>query len=292
TPPDSSPPNMRLNTNVPGALAIVGDTGSPRTKVAYNFQGLQLEDGGAVSKLDLRRSNAPTLAPRDETMQEENAVRKRVRVLHGDELGKLASRKEIPETPDTRRSFKVAIGPERVVDPTILEKAQGVILHNQVDPVIFKAGAAGKAKSGALHRAYPSINRLSDSKSRAPRKRMGTPPLFGAAEASLEMHDAGEHRVVDQERATNTWHDDEITGHDPDDPDDDGEGMNGIGFRPTPAMAYARAEKRRAQMQEYKNREAREARAKRSERRRGAEPPQRSLEEEETARRVRFMDAE
>lgn len=68
-----------------------------------------------------------------------------------------------------------------------------------------------------------------------------------------------------------TWQDSEITGHlvDPStDPDDDGTGINGIGFRPTPAMAYARAQKRRQQVMEWRARETKEARAKRSERRR------------------------
>ena len=68
-----------------------------------------------------------------------------------------------------------------------------------------------------------------------------------------------------------TWQDNEITGHlaDPTtDPDDDGTGQNGIGFKPTPALAYARSQKRRQQLNEWKLRETREARAKRSERRR------------------------
>jgi hypothetical protein len=68
-----------------------------------------------------------------------------------------------------------------------------------------------------------------------------------------------------------TWQDSEITGHlaDPStDPDDDGTGLNGIGFKPTPALAYARSQKRRQQLNEWKLRETREARAKRSERRR------------------------
>jgi hypothetical protein len=68
-----------------------------------------------------------------------------------------------------------------------------------------------------------------------------------------------------------TWQDSEITGHlaDPStDPDDDGTGLNGIGFKPTPALAYARSQKRRQQLNEWKARETREARAKRSERRR------------------------
>ncbi|KAF2466846.1 uncharacterized protein BDR25DRAFT_345419 [Lindgomyces ingoldianus] len=70
--------------------------------------------------------------------------------------------------------------------------------------------------------------------------------------------------------ASLTWQDSEITGHlvDPStDPDDDGTGLNGIGFKPTPALAYARAQRRRQQVMDWRAREAREARAKRSERR-------------------------
>ena len=266
---------------------------SPRTKVAYNFQGLQLEDGGAVSRLDLRKSNAPNLEPYNEHMEDEDAIRKRVRILGGHGTESIGSRQEVPETPDAERSFSVVIAPERVVDPILNEKADRVVLHNEIDPVIFKSGAAGKVTAGGLTRTYPSINRLADSKSRAPRKRMGTPPpLFGSADASLELQNEilDEDKAVDSERAAQTWHNDEITGHDPDDPDDDGEGINGIGFKPTPAMAYARTERRKAQMAEYRNREAREARAKRNERRRGSEVSKSSKEEQETARRVRFLE--
>lgn len=66
-----------------------------------------------------------------------------------------------------------------------------------------------------------------------------------------------------------TWHDDEITGHDPTDPSDDGYGINGIGFKPTAAIAWARTEKRRRQVADWKNREAREARERRREKREG-----------------------
>ena len=64
------------------------------------------------------------------------------------------------------------------------------------------------------------------------------------------------------------WTDTEITGHDPNDPTDDGYGINGVGFLPTPAIANARSERRKKQVAEWKNREAREARQKRSDRRR------------------------
>lgn len=64
------------------------------------------------------------------------------------------------------------------------------------------------------------------------------------------------------------WHDEEITGHNPDDPTDDGYGINGVGFLPTPTIANARAERRKKQIAEWKNREAKEARQKRGDRRR------------------------
>jgi hypothetical protein len=276
-----------------------GGSSSPRTKVAYNFQGLKLEDAGDVARLDLSGQRAlPPLHVDDEAV-----VRKRVKILgngRGRGLGGDGEVEvEIPETPDVVRvrekgrekKFAVVIGSERVsgaVDPIIGQMAEGVVLSNEVDPVIFRGSGGGqvaKLKGAGLQRAYPSINRLAESKSRA-KKRAGTPPLGGKGEDGEEM------TIVDEERAALTWHDDEITGHDPDDPDDDGEGINGIGFKPTPAEAYARAQKRRAQMAEYRNREARDARKMRSERRRGSDLAKASREEAETARRVRFMEAE
>jgi hypothetical protein len=64
-----------------------------------------------------------------------------------------------------------------------------------------------------------------------------------------------------------TWHDNEITGHSPTDPADDGYGINGVGFKPTAAMAAARSQKRQKQVAEWKSREARDAREKRRARR-------------------------
>lgn len=292
---------MQLSTDIPGAILIMDTddddeklTESPRTKVAYHFQGLQLEEGSAVSKLDLSKGNAPALQPRDESFLEESAIRKRVRVLGGKSSSPMSPEREIPETPASK-GFQVVIGAERVVDPMVAEKAGQVVLHNEIDPAIFKGATMGKMKAvKGLGRGYPSMNRLSDAKSRGPKKRMGSPPpLFGLADASLEVQaEEEEGDIAQPDRAALTWHDHEITGHNPDDPDDDGEGINGIGFRPTPAMAYARTEKRRMQMAEYRNREAKDERAKRSERRRGNEAGKVNREEAETARRVRFLEAE
>lgn len=98
---------------------------------------------------------------------------------------------------------------------------------------------------------------------------------------------------LDPDEAALTWQEDEITGYEIDSAlGDDGEGINGIGFRPTAAVAYARKQKRKQQVNEWKTREAREARQKRFERRRGAaaEAASRDLEGEagETKRLVRF----
>ncbi|THY30162.1 hypothetical protein D6D00_03086 [Aureobasidium pullulans] len=65
-----------------------------------------------------------------------------------------------------------------------------------------------------------------------------------------------------------TWQEDEITGHNIDDTaDDDGEGINGIGFIPTPAMVTKRSEQRRRQILEWRARESREARQRRYDKR-------------------------
>jgi hypothetical protein len=64
------------------------------------------------------------------------------------------------------------------------------------------------------------------------------------------------------------WKPTEITGHDPTDPNDDGYGINGVGFLPTPAVARARIELRRRQVAAWRAREAKEARQRRSDRRR------------------------
>ncbi|KAF7876488.1 hypothetical protein EAF04_001578 [Stromatinia cepivora] len=277
TPPDSSP--MRLETSMAFPTITPGeaDQGSPRTKVACHFQELALDGPTDIKKLDLKKKG-------QEITNAESAVRKRVKMFATKDVDMTGSTvMEIPETPQPK-TFKAVIGDERKVDPIIREMGNNVRLHNEVDPIIFRAGLSGKEGRDGLARAYPSINRLADSKSR--KKRMGTPPLSRSDDTTEE-----ERGILDTDRAALTWHDDEITGHKPDDPDDDGEGINGIGFRPTPAIAYARTERRKQQMADYRSREAREARARRSERRRGTEAAARE-EADNVARRVRFLESD
>ncbi|KAK0750161.1 hypothetical protein B0T18DRAFT_437469 [Schizothecium vesticola] len=124
------------------------------------------------------------------------------------------------------------------------------------------------------------------------RARAGTPPLTYRPSASPDPDAASSPFVTDALRASLTWHDNEITIYDPEDSEDDGTGINGIGFKPTPAVAYARTERRRQQLAEYRKREEREARAKRSQRRRGSPVPGLvELKGSMERRRVRFMES-
>jgi hypothetical protein len=249
--------------------------GSPRTNVAHQFQGLEIQ-AGSISKLDLQSSFGNDGAP-----AEGNATRKRQKIFD------LEEEIEIPETPEVGRA---TFNPDPVGEPVGLGFMNSFQIDNALKPVAFKGlSAHSKSSAARLQRAYPSINRLADSKSRA-RKRVGTPPRPPSNITDATLVDI-EDTIVDPDRAALTWHDDEITGHDPSDPEDDGEGINGIGFKPTPAEARARAERRRQQMADYKSREMKEARAKRSERRR--EGTNLATESKaEAARRVRFSESE
>ncbi|KAI1981633.1 hypothetical protein LOZ55_000655 [Ophidiomyces ophidiicola] len=85
-----------------------------------------------------------------------------------------------------------------------------------------------------------------------------------------------------------TWHDSEITGYDPMDPDDDGYGLDGIGYKPTAAVAWDRERYRERQIQDWKSREACEEREKRRERRRGIFTDKWNSRNDRNRKRVKF----
>jgi len=263
----SSPsPPLRLTTDLPTHVSSVEDdeavTESPRTKVASRFEGLHLDVGG-VAKLNFAQ---PTPIPALITQDVDDARKRKKTAVKDHES-------EIPETPqkDTVISNSVAWAEKR-------------------KSVVFKGLPVHRHPAPKLANSNHSINCLAKSKSPC-RKRLTTPPLFGKeGVAGIEVEAA----MVEPIRSALTWRDDEITGHIPDDPDDDGEGINGVGFRPTAAQAEARAQRRRRQLEDYRSRESKEARAKRSERRRGSPGSARSIAsaEAENVRKVRFSDAE
>ncbi|KAK2808384.1 hypothetical protein FQN50_004769 [Emmonsiellopsis sp. PD_5] len=85
-----------------------------------------------------------------------------------------------------------------------------------------------------------------------------------------------------------TWHDSEITGYAPTDPNDDGYGLDGIGFKPTAAVAWERSQRRQKQVAEWKSRESKEARERRKSRRDGLLPEDEAEGSNRSRKKVKF----
>ncbi|KAK7423182.1 hypothetical protein QQZ08_009178 [Neonectria magnoliae] len=261
---------------VPPTAETDDDDGSssPRSSVARKFRGLALESGGGAASDDSDAIESLRKRPRPDGV-----------MLDVPQL-------DAPQSDDVPED-----GPEDAPDSDIkpvlpLPLSLSLSLsHKAPDDPVKPSGLLNPGAS--LNRAYPSINRLADSKSRV-KKRTGSPPLRlkRMSRRPDEERDAAEPDIVDPVRAALTWHEDEITMYDPEDEDDDGTGINGIGFKPTPALAQARAMKRRQQMAEYRKREESDARTKRSQRRRAAPEVTHRPGEQSPSRKVRFTDAE
>ncbi|KAI6083411.1 hypothetical protein F4821DRAFT_244803 [Hypoxylon rubiginosum] len=294
---------------------IEDGSSSPRSKVAQQFQDLALGSGGGVTFQDKtdgtiftelgnktessdeasakRAIDSPRFSPElsvfdfeagsttsslagDEMQLDDdyndNASRKRIMLPHHTDFTLVGSKEETNSSSES--SSDQSSEPRRFM------------MQTDVDPTILRTMKSGG--SGRLQKSYPSINRLSDSKSRS-RRRAGTPPMSKRRAAELPGDD--EPIITDPIRAALTWHEDEITVYDPEDKDDDGTGINGIGFKPTAAIAYARAQKRKQQLAEYRKREESEARAKRNQRRREQFGDAAQLERKHSIARVRFSEA-
>lgn len=234
---------------------------SPRSKVAHRFRGLDIASGGGVAADDeASNSEAETRGKRQRPDEDMKDASEDTEETHAHDL---------PQ-------------------PVGITDAEGKTVPQ---PEVAQEPSEGglKLPEGSIQRAYPSINRLSESKSRVTKKkRSGTPPPRRRKKAS-EEEDDDEMEIVEPVRAALTWREDEITIYDPEDPDDDGAGINGVGFKPTSALAQARVMKRRQQMAEYRKREASEARAKRSQRRREQELSSGSSADN-AERKVQFME--
>ncbi|OAA56059.1 hypothetical protein ISF_07657 [Cordyceps fumosorosea ARSEF 2679] len=227
---------------------------SPRTTVAHRFKGLDLQSGSGGGVGDLAGSRGAADDAADE----------------------LPAKRQKPDEPMSDVSDATILAPVEPPGPKTVA-------------VVQLPGSVGGQDSSPTRESAP-----------ASRRRAGTPPLRLNKSARLEADangggsddddDDGEPHIVDPVRAALTWHDDEITVYDPDDKDDDGTGVNGIGFRPSPAIAHARSLRRRQQINEYRRREESEARTRRSQRRReGASP---SGISKTSPRKVRFSDSE
>ncbi|KAK1673922.1 hypothetical protein BDP55DRAFT_194103 [Colletotrichum godetiae] len=287
--------------HTPKGSDVEDGSASPHSKVVHKFRGLALSGnsgGGGVAQQQNRAAAAAAAAPQglyahgaayDPTRDEHKngrgygysdddpfASRKRLKVPEL-EMTDVEGNNTAVATASATADIPVVIpDPDVKSDPVATPKSKPV-----VKDAATTAGATVATSSQQL--PYPSLDKLQDPKSRG-RRRAGTPPLKGrkgtnktnaAAAASAagpqqQQEDQEMKTIVDPVRAALTWKEEEITIYDPEDDDDDGTGINGVGFMPTAAMAYARTQKRRLQLAEYKKREESEARARRSQRRRGS----------------------
>lgn len=313
---ERSPSYTQFSFEVDAPGTPTAGSSSPRSGVAHRFRGLALSDsGGGVAAADAqsRQIGAPAAthdhdpAGRMEIDEDESQMRKRSRLspcpattatLNTQE----ANARDSSETPAIRTNASTIAVPQPyhehrfapIDNPARLNPNVADAVHIAIDPSVVARTSV--ASSTELPKAQTSLpNRPVEALRHRGRKRAGTPPLAAQrnkTSSNIQSSDAASE-IIDPVRAALTWHDDEITVYDPNDEDDDGVGINGIGFKPTPAIAYARTMKKRQQLAEYKKREEREARARRSHRRRGS--PERmapKLERKESARKVRFTEAE
>ncbi|KAK5173167.1 uncharacterized protein LTR77_003289 [Saxophila tyrrhenica] len=274
TPPDPSPKRKRSNSTT--ALQI--DTqhepklngqkltnedaapNSPRTKVANKLSGLDL------------RASRPVLP---------------WEVVDGDGDGEGVARKRLKRTKEARKGFGGGDGGLMSTPPArqATSSSEADRDGNEAAAVVAETpDCRARPSSPPLPSSLPPQQADEDSDpssgdftTSCPSTTIFPPPPSPPTSSEL------------------TWHDDEITGHllDRTNSDDDGEGINGIGFRPTPAMAFVRQQRRRQQVSEWKAREAREARQRRSERRRGVKGSEGEVVGGEVKERVvRFAVAE
>lgn len=281
---DQAPPIPLLNTALrstatppPGSPTRSGSD-SPRNAVADQLRGMSLTSLAAIPM--------SPLSPTDDTVHKKpklQAGRVDSGVSLADHLKRAQTRRSEPVRTHvvnkTRAldydSREVPETPEAYTKPRILSDIAAL-----AQPTAFVSSQTGDSPAEPNRSTDSTLVKGAASRPHLPKKSASPPP------------------------SPLTWQDSEITGHlaDPSkDPDDDGTGLNGIGFRPTPAIAYVRAQKRKQQILDWKAREAREARAKRSERRRrgvGSRPSRETTVERElpastkidSRRTVKFAD--
>ncbi|KAB5545774.1 hypothetical protein GE09DRAFT_218809 [Coniochaeta sp. 2T2.1] len=293
-----SPANIALPSSSP---TEDGST-SPRTKVAHRFRSLAI--GRPRAFAEQHTTARFVLAPRDVTATIPETPQPGSRNTSGN----AAQDDDVEMDYGARKRVKLPQDRDPEPDTAVDKDPPGIpqARPRSKTPPIFTIERPG---TPPLKKSTPITQPASTGGPSPPPPPVQPTPAFQWPPSPPDTADSTEAMTV-AFRASMTWHEDEITIYDPDDSDDDGTGINGIGFKPTPAVAYARGVKRKQQLAEYRKREEREARARRSQRRRGtasprAGSPRRSVvsdasvggsekgekEKEKLRRRVRFMEA-
>lgn len=223
--------------------------GSPRARVASQLQRMHLQPELSLPILDFsrgRHGSDGALGPQT--------------LANGTPNSSIAF--PDPAFPDPAFAARsAAIQPSASLIASSPPTQQPLMTHQPVEASTLEPPATPQLKPVSLA-SDRTISPLPSKRLKPPRRSRSPPPP--AATSSAVNNTASSSST---EPSSLVWTDAEITGYDPMDPLDDGYGVNGVGFRPTAAVAYARTQRRKQQLADWKSREAREARQRRSERR-------------------------
>jgi len=226
-----------------------GKCDSPRSRVAEKLEALDIDQAASASAA------------------EEDAPRKRIKTDQHQPASKLSGFDVTPKKLPRPR-FDLPHQQRRSAE-AVLEIAETPGCRPEV------AARPSTPSPLAKQVATPMSKQTISPIVRITPKRMRSPPPPMASPSSPEKSAHGLSTSPDNsqnssESSDTTWQDSEITGHHIHAAlGDDGEGINGVGFRPTPAIAQARSQKRKHQLSEWRAREAKEARQRRYEKRQG-----------------------
>jgi hypothetical protein len=270
------PSPQRLDTQIPSYTATKpqdegdaqGDgTASPRAKVAHDLDSLSIQ-GSTQGKEDNIRSNPKIQRKLNFKPMNTNVKVMEDAVMADDDSEDKARKARKKAKLATRRVVEVPETPQQPTLPRL-----------QPDPQYFKSlqfAASVEPQTENLFK-FPKTSGSPNS------KRLKSPPLSSSPSSLSSTPDS----------KALTWQPHELISYDPHDPDDDGEGLDGIGYRPTSAQQQKRDVKRRKQLEEYRSRENREERRRRSERRgikHGLEKKLEGIERQRPNRRVKFLE--
>lgn len=239
---------------------------SPRSAVATQLEGLEIESRGAV--LEFGSTTADTVhkkAKRDDIEDEASMDSFTDGVCETDkQLNVTKGRgRQLNSPPPLRRVREIAETPQPQAEPRRARFQPPEVCVAKRD-----SHSPKRMKSPPLSVADPTTPSPASSTDSASTK------SSRSDSSTVASSTISEHAVVSPfsplELPSLTWQDSEITGHLAQDPEDDGYGINGIGFKPTPALAWARSQRRRQQVTEWRAREAREERRRRLEKRKGS----------------------
>jgi hypothetical protein len=230
--PTSAPP-ATVEKTLALEQRVLSGSASPRTVVATQFQGLALhvKGGGQDHDEEMRRFGS-----NEEPGEKRQCIEDLSLDIPSEEAGQHPKSDNVSTTTP----------PRGITSPRPRRKSLPASSSSSSSNRSTSSKPAGRLQS--LPSSPPSS---SESKSKSSAGSAAAAAMGKDLDAAVDL-------------AALTWQDSEITGHLVTDPDDDGYGINGIGFKPTPAMQQSRTQRRRAQVSAWRSREAREERERRA----------------------------